>query len=65
VDAVVRALDLKPGQDVLQKLLDRLEDDPPECVKMYWEEVSRFTMLPAASLTNRSPTSRHQPSRPH
>jgi hypothetical protein len=39
-DEVVRILDLKPGQDGLQKLLDRLEgDEVEEPIRRFWDEV--------------------------
>jgi hypothetical protein len=39
-DEVVRTLDLKPGQDGLQKLLDRLEgDEVEEPIRRFWNEV--------------------------
>jgi hypothetical protein len=40
-DEVVRLLDLKPGQDGLQKLLDRLEvGEVEEPIRRFWNEVS-------------------------
>jgi len=40
-DEVVRILDLKPGQDGLQKLLDRLETgNAEEPITRFWDEVS-------------------------
>ena len=40
-DEVVRILDLKPGQDGLQKLLDRLETGKAEePITRFWDEVS-------------------------
>lgn len=40
-DEVVRILDLKPGQDGLQKLLDRLESgEAEEPIRKFWSEVS-------------------------
>jgi hypothetical protein len=39
-DEVVRILDLKPGQDGLQKLLDRLEgQEVEEPIRRFWNEV--------------------------
>jgi hypothetical protein len=39
-DEVVRILDLKPGQDGLQKLLDRLEgQEVEEPIRRLWNEV--------------------------
>ncbi len=42
-DAVVRALDLRPGQDGLQALLLYLEqrpvEDQAECIRSFWQEV--------------------------
>jgi hypothetical protein len=39
-DEVVRILDLKPGQDGLQKLLDRLETGNAEGpILHFWDEV--------------------------
>ena len=39
-DEVVRILDLKPGQDGLQKLLDRLGgDEVGEPIRRFWNEV--------------------------
>jgi hypothetical protein len=40
-DEVVRILDLKPGQDGLEKLLDRLKSEKPEePLLRFWDEVS-------------------------
>lgn len=41
-DQVVRELDLRPGQDGLQKLVDRLESgkvEPDNCLQRFWDEV--------------------------
>ena len=38
---MVRILDLKPGQDGLQKLLDRLDTEKAEePIQRFWDEVS-------------------------
>ena len=42
-DAVVRALDLRHGQDGLQIILDHLDrpiSEQHECVRSFWREVS-------------------------
>jgi hypothetical protein len=42
-DEVVRILDLKPGQDGLQKLLDRLQaGEVEEPIRRFWNEVCLY-----------------------
>ncbi|KAK8858904.1 hypothetical protein IAR55_003135 [Kwoniella newhampshirensis] len=50
-DSVVRAINLRPGQDGLQVLLDHLElpkAEQAECVKTFWDQISQ---PPPASLS--------------
>lgn len=59
-DEVVRILDLKPGQDGLQKLLDRLEgDEVEEPIRRFWNEVR-----PPHYLFNYINMGRYQSNRP-